>query len=94
MLGTNRTSSARSAMVTRIKGWAREALGVSDETTVMVTELRCVEEGCPPLETVIAVLGDHGRSTQLKLHKALDEVTRADVDEGAARLSTAHSHGH
>lgn len=33
-----------------VKRWVRELFIVSDDATVMVTELRCSEPGCPPLE--------------------------------------------
>lgn len=41
----------------RVKGWFRKSFGIGEETSLMVTELRCSEPGCPPVETVIAVLG-------------------------------------
>jgi hypothetical protein len=40
---------------------------------VMVTELRCSEPGCPPIETVIAILSK-GANRQHKLHKRIEEV--------------------
>jgi hypothetical protein len=48
----------------RIKSWARRLWALPDETTVMVTELECREPGCPPIETVLAVLEGPGRTTQ------------------------------
>jgi len=51
-----------------------------EDDTVMVTELRCSEPGCPPLETVIAVLSSSG-SRHFKLHKSAAEIARADIDE-------------
>jgi hypothetical protein len=68
----------------RIKAWVSEAFGVADTATVLVTELRCSEPGCPPLETVIALLGASGPAKQYKLHKAVAEVTEADVKALAA----------
>lgn len=63
----------------RIKTWARKALQLSDETTVMVTELECREPGCPPIETVIAVLEGPGKIKQYKVHKAAVEIGHSDV---------------
>jgi hypothetical protein len=62
-----------------IKAWAAESLGLGDDVAVMVTELRCTEPGCPPLETVVAVLGASGPARQYKIHKPLADVTREDV---------------
>ena len=62
-----------------IKRWAASAFRLGEDDSVMVTELRCTEPGCPPLETVIALLGVSGPTRQYKLHKAVAEVTEADV---------------
>ena len=66
--------------VDRIKSWAREIWGLGDEITIMVTELECREPGCPPIETVIAVLEGPGKTKQYKIHKTTDEVVRGDVE--------------
>jgi hypothetical protein len=49
----------------------------------MVTELRCSEPGCPPLETVIAILSENG-SRQYRLHKSIEEVAEDDIRRLAA----------
>ncbi len=56
----------------------RAELADDDPRSVMVTELACTEPGCPPLVTVVALLGP-GDQTQHKIHKPLAEVTEADV---------------
>ncbi len=40
--------------VMQIKQWVLKTFELTEDTPVLVTELRCIEEGCPPLETVIA----------------------------------------
>lgn len=72
-------------VASRIKHWVREVMGLSDDATVMVTELHCAEEDCPDVETVIAVLGDPGKARKHKLPKPMAEVTRYDVMSLAAR---------
>jgi hypothetical protein len=72
-------------VATRIKGWARELFGLPEDTTVMVSELRCQEEDCPDVETVIAVLGEPGQARKHKVLKPMAEVTRDDVLSLAAR---------
>jgi hypothetical protein len=66
--------------LSEIKRWDSAAFRLGEDDSVMVTELRCTEPGCPPLETVIAVLGVPGPARQYKLHKAIAEVTEADVE--------------
>jgi hypothetical protein len=62
----------------RIKGWAADTLPPDDERTILVTELACSEPGCPPVETVIALLGPGGPQ-QWKLHKPAASITEDDV---------------
>ena len=90
LFGGRRTIAADRAE--SIKAWARTLWALSDETTVMVTELECREPGCPPIETVIAVLEGPGRTTQYKIHKAADEVSQADVEALAVRGGPHHAH--
>lgn len=84
-----RSEDERPAGATRsadIKGWARAALGLPDEAVVLVTELRCAEPGCPPLETVIAVLDDGaGGRVQVRLHAPIAALVEADVVGALAR---------
>jgi hypothetical protein len=66
------------ARTQEIKKWVRDVFQLSEDRTVMVTELQCSEPGCPPVETVIAIIAENSK-TQHKLHKSLAEVTRGDV---------------
>ena len=43
-------------VIRRIKRVLREALALSEDVTVTVTQLACLEEDCAPLETVIGLL--------------------------------------
>jgi hypothetical protein len=65
--------------IAEVKEWAAEIFRLGADVTVMVTELRCTEPGCPPLETVIAILGQPGKPRQFKIHKAIADLTFADV---------------
>ena len=63
----------------RIKQALREALNLSDEITVTVTELACLEDGCDPVETVIGLLRPDAPQLQFKLHKPMDAVDAKDL---------------
>jgi hypothetical protein len=76
-----------------VKTLVRESLGLSPDTSVMVTELRCTEVGCPPKETVIAVLRGPGDTRQRKLPRAVTELTREDVTALCVELSKADKVG-
>ena len=78
---------ANPVVTARIKEWVREIMSLPDDIIVMVTELRCAEDDCPDVETVIAVLGEPGSTANRKhkLLKPMSEVTREDVMSLAAR---------
>ena len=76
-LGTQRKIDPN--LVQQVKAWVREALHVGDDTTLMVTELRCTEPGCPPVETVIALMETTQSGRQYKVHKPLSDITPDDV---------------
>jgi len=74
----------------RIKAWARDVFQLNDETTVLVTELECREPGCPPIETVIAVLKGPGDTHQYKIHKMATEVGLSDIEAAAGKQESHH----
>lgn len=78
--------------IERVKAMARECWRVSEQTTIMVTELECREPGCPPIETVIALLEGPGRNRQYKIHKPAADVSRSDVERLAAGEDAHHVH--
>ena len=45
----------------------------------MVSELRCHEDGCPDVETVIAVMGDAQTSLTWKIAKPMAQVDAGDI---------------
>ncbi len=65
--------------VRQVKETLRAALSLPDGATVTVTELACREEGCPPIETVVALLRPDGPPLQHKLHKTTDAVDAEDL---------------
>lgn len=63
----------------RVQGWAEARFKPRDNDVVMVNEIVCGQPGCPPLETVIALLPEARKPIKFKLYKALAEVTETDV---------------
>jgi hypothetical protein len=68
----------------RIRGWAHELWNLPDEATVIVSELRCAEPGCPPIETVVLVSRKAGDTFQIKLAKPAAAVTATDLQGASA----------
>lgn len=63
----------------RVKQWVREIASLQDDATVMVSELRCGETGCPDVETVIAIMTG-GETRKITLKAALDVLARRDIE--------------
>lgn len=68
----------------RVRAWTREALGLvnpcDEDIPITVSELRCAEEGCPDVETVIGVLYTNPRRiSKYKVFMALQDVKQEDV---------------
>ncbi len=82
------------AHLRRVRAWVEEILPLPGGTTVLVTELRCGEPGCPPRETVIALLRGAGDRTQLKIPRGVASVTLDDVRALLAPGADGHDHDH
>jgi len=70
-----RDTARRSA----VREWTCDVLSLGESATVLVTELSCVEPGCPPREVVIAVFAAHTPRRQRRIHCALADLDQARV---------------
>lgn len=64
----------------RIKTLVRDVLDLPNGATLMVSELHCHEDGCPDVETVIAVMTASDARRTWKLGKAMANVDLADIE--------------
>lgn len=67
--------------IRRIKSVLRDALNLSEDATVTVAELACLEEGCAPIETVIGLLRPDEPQPQHRLHRSTDDLDAQDIVE-------------
>ncbi|MBM4095277.1 MAG: nitrate reductase [Planctomycetes bacterium] len=77
------------SLVRSVKEWAREAMGLDVDAILTVSELRCMEEGCPEVETVIGVPGS-GRPP-VKVSKPMADVARDDIVAAIAASRAAEA---
>jgi hypothetical protein len=77
------------AHTTRIKAETRRLLALGEDATVLVQQLACSEPGCPPVETVIAILDAGTEPRTWKLHRPAAEI---DTDTLAALLADTADH--
>ncbi|MCB1739412.1 MAG: hypothetical protein KDK91_03520 [Gammaproteobacteria bacterium] len=73
----------------RIKALVSERWQLPAQTTVMVTELRCHEAGCPDLETVVALMMPGAPRQSVKIGKPMHEVRATDLEPLAVWLTSA-----
>lgn len=88
MFGSFKPDPLQDAALLRLQHWVRERFGLSPETAVLVTELRCDVQGCPPLETVVVFWtpdntapagADQTRRHHYKIFKPAQQVCLDDL---------------
>ncbi len=77
-----------SPQLRELRRTVRRLLALDDDTAVVVRQLICAEPGCPPLETIIAVLPMNGRARRWTLRTTTEQITEDDLR--AALLAPPH----
>lgn len=72
ILGAAAREPTRGRRAAEIAEIARTTLRLPDDTAVTVSQLSCREPGCPPVETVIAVLASPPR--RWTIHRPIAEI--------------------
>jgi hypothetical protein len=78
MLGFNKKRPNDAAAADRVRDWARTRFALTDEETVMVSEVACGVPGCPPIETHLVFWTAAGRH-HFKIFKPLADVIEDDL---------------
>ena len=81
-----RKSPVKSARSQEIKARVAALVELSDDATMMITELTCQDEDCPEVETVIAVFRPGLEKLQATLHCSIDEITEDDIERFCRRV--------
>ncbi|MEO1392367.1 MAG: hypothetical protein AAFV90_05615 [Cyanobacteria bacterium J06634_5] len=71
------SSKLSSTELHHLKSWVYETLALDQTVPISISQLKCTEPGCPPLETVIAVMSQPPQT--YKIHRPAAEIERADV---------------
>ena len=78
MLGFTRKTPSDAATLDRVRDWARARFKLSDDETVMVSQIACGVPGCPPIETHLVFWTAAGRH-HYKIFKPLAQVSEDDL---------------
>lgn len=71
--------AANPQQLQQIKAWAYDILALSTDIPISISQLQCHEPGCPPIETVIAVMGQPPQT--FKIHAAASDLNYDTVAE-------------
>ena len=74
----SRKRGADSAAPDRVRAWTQARFKLTEDDTVMVSEVTCGVPGCPPIETHVVFWTTLGRH-HFKVFKPLAEVTKDDL---------------
>jgi hypothetical protein len=81
-IGAFKTEPLHAEAVERVQCWTREQFSLSENATVMVTELVCKRPGCPPLETLVAFWLEDDQRRHFKVFKPTADVIPGDLPPG------------
>jgi len=66
------------AVLENIRAWTRARFKLAPDAAVLVSEVACAVQGCPPLETAVAYWTEDTRH-QFRLFKPASEVAYDDI---------------
>jgi hypothetical protein len=78
MLGFTTKSPDRAGALACVRAWTKARFALTDDETVMVSELACSVPGCPPIETHVVFWTAAGRH-HFKIFRPLAQVTENDL---------------
>jgi hypothetical protein len=64
-----------------VKMWAREIFVLTDDETIIVTELACEDAFCPDVMTLIVFWDKQNLRKEYRIYKAMRFITHKDVQE-------------
>ncbi len=78
MVGFKSKTPKDGGAVARVRDWTRKRFALTDDETVMVSEMACSVPGCPPIETHLVFWTGAGRH-HFKIFKPLADVIEDDL---------------
>jgi|GEM_PF-3400335 len=73
-------------MAAAIKYWTRQALTLSDEQIVSVSEFNCGKPTCAKRHTAIMVMSQEGPARKISIHKPIADISEFDVLDACLEL--------
>jgi nitrate reductase delta subunit len=76
--GTKNTPEHGEA-VERVQLWTRRQFALPEDAPVLVSQLACSNENCPPIQTVVAFWTEAGDRHHFNVPKAIEAIAQTDV---------------
>ncbi|MEM7649736.1 MAG: hypothetical protein AAF283_11180 [Cyanobacteria bacterium P01_A01_bin.70] len=71
-------TAANPEKLRQLKAWVHEALALPEDVPISISQLQCHEPGCPPIETVVAVMSQPPQT--FKIHAGVEAIAQGDVE--------------
>jgi hypothetical protein len=91
--GSRRSGPGQLEAAQRVKDWTRERFALSQEETIVVSEIARALPGFPPLQTAIAFWTSDGTRHHFTVFKAMANVAETDIPPAWLKDSLALSDG-
>jgi len=95
MISFSKVKDETPSHVEKVKSWVEHWLSTSSSTsssssdpfTVMVSQIKCTEQGCAPIETVVSLLQSNNNKSG-KIFKPIKDVTQEETIQLLETLCT------
>ena len=78
-LGGFKKSPQHVQAVELVQSWTRERFTLAEDAPILVSQLNCTNEGCPPLQTVVAFWTESGERHHFKVPKPVESIAEGDI---------------
>jgi hypothetical protein len=65
--------------VEHVQSWTRQQFSLTPDAPILVSQLTCTNEGCPPLQTVVAFWTESGERHHFKVLKPVESIEADDI---------------
>ncbi len=88
-----RFSNKNKDKIILIKTWVEKLAMLKEDDVVSVSEINCLEDNCPKVETVITIFFESGNKKVYKIQKSIESIILDDVFENILSIGSVSSEG-
>lgn len=80
MIGMFERKRPNRTFTENLKRIVGDHFGLSEDDYVSISELNCLEDGCPSKETVVSIHLSSGETKSFKVQKSVSEIKLSDIE--------------